>query len=143
MTESEMLDRWDRMGLLVETRPRGGAVFSACRRYRYYLWRFTATPAPIVTAVLMLNPSVAGARADDPTIRRLLGFAARQMWGKIVVVNLYPGVGTRFQDKAQMGGAERVLNNEAHDVARQADLCIAAFGATVGGMPYGPDMTSW
>lgn len=65
-----------------------GAVISECGKYRYQLHRtWDEQVAPVV--FVMLNPSTADAKADDPTIRRCCGFA--QSWGAggIVVVNLF------------------------------------------------------
>lgn len=66
------------------------AIISSCGQYRYRLTRpgdLTATRGPAV--FIMLNPSVADADLDDPTIRRCRGFA--RAWGcnGIVVANLY------------------------------------------------------
>lgn len=47
-------------------------------------------PDPRRTFVfVMLNPSTADARTDDPTIRRCLGFARREGATRMVVVNLF------------------------------------------------------
>lgn len=56
--------------------------------YRYTLTRtWDADTEPIV--FMMLNPSIADASQDDPTIRRCIGFAKREGFGGIIVVNLY------------------------------------------------------
>lgn len=59
----------------------------ACE-HRYHLWRAWKTGARSVTWV-MLNPSTADARRDDPTIRKCIGFAQRWGFGSIDVINLY------------------------------------------------------
>jgi hypothetical protein len=64
------------------------AHISACGRYRYSLSR-TWLPARPPLVVVMLNPSVADAERDDATIRRLIGFARREVAGGLVVVNLF------------------------------------------------------
>lgn len=56
--------------------------------YRYDLIREWNEDRPKLR-VCMLNPSTADAFKDDPTIRRLIGFASRENYGGIVVVNLY------------------------------------------------------
>lgn len=74
----------------------GSAVFSECGRYRYRLTRdldgalFTTTRTGIKTCCfVMLNPSTADADANDPTIRRCIGFAGRWGFHKLIVVNLF------------------------------------------------------
>lgn len=50
-----------------------GATFSACRNYRYLLWRrWSAEP---VLVFICLNPSTADEQHNDPTNRRTIGFA--------------------------------------------------------------------
>lgn len=72
------------------------ARISDCGRYRYLLTRTwgEAPPLPFV----MLNPSVADAEVDDPTIRRCIWFARREGAGGIVVTNLYAWRATRPAD---------------------------------------------
>ncbi len=65
-----------------------GARFSRDRRYRYALTRSWDRAKPLCAFVL-LNPSTADARVDDPTIRRCIGFARRWGFGGVVVVNLF------------------------------------------------------
>lgn len=64
-----------------------GAVISECGRYRYTLTRFWGTG--FTQVFCMLNPSTADAEADDPTIRRCIGFAKREGAGGLLVVNLF------------------------------------------------------
>lgn len=77
-------------GGLVEYRDHGdsGAILSFCQRYRYALWR-KWDPALPAMAWVMLNPSTADERSDDPTIRKCIGFAKRMNYGGIIVVNLF------------------------------------------------------
>lgn len=64
------------------------ALISDCGRYRYWLSRTWDETRPHMVFV-MLNPSVADANIDDPTIRRCMGFAARENCGGIIVVNMF------------------------------------------------------
>lgn len=64
------------------------ARFSDDGRHRYWLDRHWDLKKPPAT-FLMLNPSTADARVDDPTIRRCRGFAEALGCGGITVVNLY------------------------------------------------------
>ena len=63
------------------------AVISDCKKYRYRLTREWAD-GPLLVFV-MLNPSTADADIDDPTIRRCVGFAKRECYQGIEVVNLF------------------------------------------------------
>ena len=65
-----------------------GADFSECGRYRYKLWRTWDDVRPVVMFI-MLNPSTADATADDPTIRRCIGFAHDWGYGGVRVGNLF------------------------------------------------------
>jgi len=69
----------------------GEAVLSECRTYRYALKRRLSPLLEEMRSVLfiMLNPSTADADADDPTIRKCMGFARRLHATSIVVVNLF------------------------------------------------------
>jgi hypothetical protein len=64
-----------------------GALLSEDGLYRYRLWR-TWGPGKRM-AWIMFNPSTADAEMDDPTIRRCMGFAKREGYGGIEVINLY------------------------------------------------------
>jgi hypothetical protein len=65
-----------------------GALISECGRYRYRLWRLWDDERPVMVWV-MLNPSTADADANDPTIRKCIGFAKQHHHGGIIVVNLF------------------------------------------------------
>lgn len=56
--------------------------------YRYKLTRTWGDPSKSMCFV-GLNPSVADATDDDPTIRRLVQFAIREGCGRLAVVNLF------------------------------------------------------
>lgn len=65
------------------------AVISDCGRYRYHLSRSWDTTLPRM-GIIMLNPSTADADVDDPTIRRVIGFASTYGYGRVDVCNLFP-----------------------------------------------------
>lgn len=67
------------------------ALISDCGKYRYMLRRDTGLLMPEISSVLfvMLNPSIADATQDDPTIRRCIGFAKTWDASGLVVANLY------------------------------------------------------
>lgn len=84
------------------------AVISACGLYRYVLTRIVG-PGSRSTVFIMLNPSIADATADDPTIRRCIGFAQRWGCGRLVVLNLFA---FRATDPADLKRAEEPVGPE-------------------------------
>jgi hypothetical protein len=83
-----------RMTALAVPEPVRSAVFSDCGRYRYYLSRTIGGGGSVATFI-MLNPSTADHRVDDPTIRKATGFALRWGCGELHVVNLFAFRATR------------------------------------------------
>jgi hypothetical protein len=63
------------------------AVLSDDERFRYRLSR-TWLPSRPALAIVMLNPSTADAKVNDPTIRKCLWFAGAWHYGGIDVVNM-------------------------------------------------------
>lgn len=106
--------------------PDDAAVISLCGRYRYELTR-RWDHGPLLEFI-MLNPSTADANADDPTIRRCLGFAKKWGYGSLVVRNLYA---YRATDPIMLSWIEDPIGPEnARYLARSdANCTIAAWGA--------------
>jgi hypothetical protein len=65
-----------------------GAVFSPCRTWRYTLWRRWGVGGDALVCI-GLNPSTADEREDDPTIRRVIGFAQRWHFSALVMLNVF------------------------------------------------------
>ena len=114
------------------------AVFSPCRRYRYTLFRDLGMQGPQLT-VVMLNPSTADAVKDDPTIRRVIGFARNAGCGSVQVLNLFA---IRATDPREMLAADDPVGpeNDEH-LARELRMAkgdgrfvLAAWGAHGGHM---------
>ena len=108
------------------------AIFSPCRTYRYRLEREFAPrlDAPGGTcAFIMLNPSTADETANDPTIRRCIGFA--QSWGfsHLIIGNLFA---LRSTDPAALYSAPAPVgpDNDMHlkSIGDEAELVVAAWG---------------
>lgn len=110
-----------------------GASLSNDGLFRYTLVRDWTRSGPYLTFV-MLNPSIADAQQDDPTIRRCVGFARSFGFGALRVVNLYAYRATKPADlwlaKDRTGGDrnEDTLR-EVGLRARHGDVLIAAWGA--------------
>ncbi|WP_233852892.1 DUF1643 domain-containing protein [Paraburkholderia sp. HD33-4] len=66
-----------------------GAHVSDCGTYRYRLWREWDKSRPTLV-FLMLNPSTADHRVDDPTVTRCFARAVANNFGRLEVVNLFP-----------------------------------------------------
>ncbi|MEV1040392.1 DUF1643 domain-containing protein [Streptomyces sp. NPDC050204] len=69
-------------------RPLGATVFNTGRTHRYLLTRLWDQTRPLAVFV-MLNPSTAGARDNDPTVTRCISFARRERAGGLAIVNLF------------------------------------------------------
>jgi hypothetical protein len=105
-----------------------GAVISECEQYRYQLWRIWDRRKPLVCFV-MLNPSTADANTDDPTIRRLIGFAGSWGYGDFCVGNLFA---YRATQRADMKRYHAPIGPWNHDhlqaMVERCSLLVAAWG---------------
>jgi len=140
------------------------ATFSPDDDYRYALFRRWGHGPTICW--LMLNPSVASAFADDPTIRRCRAFSQRAGYSGLVVVNLYSlrstkpealwthddpigplgdqfireQAGSRTSVIAAWGahGARNGRGNQVADALTDAGLRLYCLGTTANGQPKHP-----
>lgn len=109
------------------------AWLSKCERYRYTLYRYKDRslfdPAVSTVAFIMLNPSKADHRIDDPTVLRCVGYADRWGFQEMRIANLYAW---RSTDPSELLTAEDPVglhNAQAIDnVARAARLVVCAWG---------------
>ena len=105
-----------------------GAIFSACMKYRYVLWR-TWNECKDKVLFICLNPSTADAHHNDPTVRRCIGFARAWNFGGMYLCNLF---GLRATHPIHLHYAadpvgpdnDRVLA----DCATKARIIVAAWG---------------
>lgn len=115
------------------------AIISGCLAYRYRLTRGEGRLMPVV----MLNPSTADAHEDDPTIRRLMGFAGRGFgmseynakavppYDGIDVVNLYAFRSTDPKGLLETADPYGPDNRDTHHrfCEQYGDQVIVAWGA--------------
>jgi hypothetical protein len=112
------------------------AVVSRDGLYRYSLqrhWQNAALPGTVVW--IMLNPSTADGKADDPTIRRCVGFTERMGYGHLAVVNLFAYRTTHpTVMKSARGRGVDVVGPDNDDTimrwCREAATIVAAWGAS-------------
>lgn len=108
------------------------AVFSPCGSYRYLLTRELGGPRTVL--FVMLNPSTADASADDPTLRRCIGFGRAWGLGRVEVVNLFAYRATKPVDMlARLRDGEDVVGpeNDQHIVhaVERAERVVLGWGA--------------
>lgn len=105
-----------------------GAYISACGHYRYSLWRQWA-PGPQVMFI-GLNPSIADAMLDDPTIRRCIGFARAWGYTGLMMTNLFAWRATEPRDMLAADDPVGPDNDRILQVSySKAALTVAAWGA--------------
>jgi hypothetical protein len=93
---------------------------------------------PRVMAFVMLNPSTADAYADDPTIRRCIGFAVRDGYDEICVMNLFAGRATKPDALFRMSDPEGPENDQHWSALKASDaMIICAWGADKRAIPQG------
>lgn len=120
---------------------KGTAIFSDCSRFRYVLTRSWNDEKPKL-CFIGLNPSIATAEINDPTIRRCMGYAMDWGLGGILMLNLFA---YRATDPADMfkarkrgvditGGRRNYFEAMREYISEyQAALTIAAWGNHGGG----------
>ena len=93
--------------------------------YRYRLTRVWDPAVQMITFVL-LNPSTADAVQLDPTLRRCVGFAKREGYGGMVILNLYA---FRTKDpKVMMAATDPVGPDNDRVLADVTGTVVAGWG---------------
>jgi hypothetical protein len=91
----------------------GQAALSDCGRYRWWLERCWDEARPPLLFI-GLNPSRATAARDDPTLRRLQGFARAWGFGRLEVLNLF----------SRMAASPAVLRRSADPIGSETDAWL-------------------
>jgi hypothetical protein len=93
--------------------------------YRYNLTRVWDPSLPMITFVL-LNPSTADAAQLDPTLRRCVGFAKREGYGGMLILNLYA---FRTKDpKVMMAATDPIGPENDRVLANVSGAVVAGWG---------------
>lgn len=111
--------------------PADGALFSACGKYRWYLGRVIpdAQAEGSVLAFIPVNPSVAGEIKNDPSVRKMMGFAQRNGAARIMVWNPFAMVATdvrELRSAIDPIGPENMAHLDA--VIAEATILIPCWG---------------
>ena len=104
------------------------AIFSPCRRYRYTLTRRWSTGKGTLMFV-MLNPSTADEKQEDPTIRRCIAYAEAWGYRELIVLNIFA---LRATDPRELYRASDPVGPDNYanfqNVLLRADRVICAWG---------------
>jgi len=106
------------------------ARFSKDGLHRYWLRRQWDPTRPAM-ASLSVNPSVADATRDDPTIRKDVGFAERWGFGSLWKVNLFTRIATESRDLLTLPRDEwngPGANETIRLIVRDAARVVIAYG---------------
>jgi hypothetical protein len=120
------------------------ALFSQDLKCRYWLTReiFFSLGKPKQVTWIMLNPSYAGVKNNDPTMGRVIEFSASWGYELAKVVNLFAWITSDPKclpaDKAQATG----IDNWKHvsEAVREAQLVVCAWGTFPGARVAGREM---
>lgn len=88
-----------------------GALFSDCRRYRYFLYRVWNKNKPVLLFI-GLNPSTGNEHKDDPTILRVKRFASDWGYGGVYMMNLFAWISKKPAHLKTC--ADPIGNNDHH-----------------------------
>lgn len=105
------------------------AILSSCGRYRYVLSRGKAP----FCAFVLLNPSTADAEQDDPTTRRLAGFAKRWGFAGFELFNLGAGRATDPNDWLAMDDPYGPANAFWLQIASAYETLVVGWGGNAPG----------
>lgn len=117
-----------------------GALYSDCGAYRYRLTRVWNAAAPHALFV-MLNPSTADERRNDPTVGRCETRARRAGFGGVTIGNLFAFRATRPADLRRAAAPVGPDNDRTlAEAARRADLVLCAWGVHGAHLGRGPEV---
>jgi hypothetical protein len=107
------------------------AIFSDDGSKRFVLirdWHDEIGAPQLTVNFVMLNPSIAGKYADDPTVRKCIGFARRWGFGRLVVTNLIATVSTDPWELPHWAGFDLENQRFVREWAEESNLVVAAWG---------------
>ena len=104
------------------------AYISSCKKYRYWLHR-SWDEKKKSCSFIMLNPSTADDKVDDPTIRRCIGYAQKFGFGSMYVINLF-AYRTPYKNVLKKASNPVGPENDKfiENIAKKSEAVIAAWG---------------
>jgi len=112
-----------------------GAILDHYRQYRFLLWRFWDDKPRML--FVGLNPSTANEIQDDPTIRRLCGFARNWGYGGLYVCNVFSQI---TPDPKELLFETAIHPADTHAIKMAVELttlAVCGWGDGIEKVPYG------
>ena len=103
------------------------AIFSKDGKKRYQLYREWDTTKGALLFILF-NPSTASATQDDPTLRRVVGFASSWGFGSVLVGNLYPFCSSNPKNVPQRGTYDKKNTAQLAAMCAKVTTVVYAWG---------------
>jgi len=106
-----------------------GAIFSKDRKHRYELWRYLPGGTRGTVLFILLNPSTADEKKNDPTVRRCIWYAVHWGFSKIFIGNLF-GFRATYPKKMKNADDPFGPDNFIHieNMALKSELVVAGWG---------------
>lgn len=105
-----------------------GAEFSGDRKYRYSLWRIWDKSKPLIMFI-GLNPSIANESKNDPTMRRIMGFADSWGYGGVYMMNCFAYVSDNPKNIKYSADVDEFNMDLIPVIAEQCKDVVFAWGA--------------
>ena len=103
-----------------------GAILDRYRKHRFLLWRFWDDAPRMI--FIGLNPSTANELRDDPTVRRLCGYAQAWGYGGLYACNLFSFI-TPYPKDLLTETRNHIANTPAIQMALQLSvLTVCGWG---------------
>lgn len=104
------------------------AVISECGKYRYRLDRDVQLAGPVV-AFIGVNPSLANASRNDPTITKEIGFCEVNGWQRLIKGNVFGFISSKVRDLSTASDPVGPLNiGYLNEIIDEADILIPCWG---------------
>jgi len=106
-----------------------GALFSACRKYRFALWREWNNDLPKIMFI-GLNPSKANEVKPDNTVTRVINFSKKWGYGGVYMMNLFTFVSPYPADllKIDLNNPTYLANDYMIMYAQKSEKIVCAWG---------------